>query len=156
MATEAQVYDFEGQLELAVQAFFEASDIIAIKPGDDPQFQKERPRIELQVVVGPATGHLQPVTLDGEAAKLVHDAYTGSLMLAVLTEADYAKHVAYRTKIRAQVSRLIYLTTLDYHELEDVVPAGASQVLSPEDGTFESHLTYNLAFCVKSDAWPET
>lgn len=156
MATEAQIYEFEIAIPRIVQTVFEAGDIIAWTAADDPALQRERPRVELFFQVGPATDHLQAITLDGEADRLVHDSFTGVLGIAAFTKADFAEHIAYVARIRAVASRLIYMETLDYHELHQVTPAGCTVAIQPEDGVYEARLQFNLGFCVKHADWPVT
>ena len=156
MGTEAQVYDFESALETAVKAVFTALDITCFIPSDDPTFQRNLPRVELQVLTGPASGHLQPVTFDSVASRLVYDAWDAVLMIDCYTKANHAEHVGYRAAIRAAASRIIYLATLDYHEIHDVTPAGTSPTLKPEDGSYQTRLQYTLKFCVKHTEWPVT
>lgn len=156
MPTEAQIYEFEIAIPRIVQTVFEAGDIIAWTAADDPALQRERPRVELVFQVGPATDHLQTVTLDTVTGCLVHDSYTGVLMISAYTKADYAEHIAYLAKIRAVASRLIYMETLDFHEIYAVTPAGTTAAIQPEEGVYEARLQYNLGFCVKHDQWPET
>lgn len=156
MATEAQVYDFETAIENAVADVFTEAGITVAQPSDDPAFEKTTPRVEVQFLSGQATGHLQHVTLDGKNTALVHDSYTGQLLISCLTKAQHAEHVSFRAQVRAIGARIIYLATLAHHEIHDVTPNGTGMVIMPEEGYFESRLQYSIGFCVKHTAWPIT
>lgn len=153
MATEAEIYDYESAIESAVKALFTADEVTCYTPADDPEFQRSIPRVELQVIAGPATGHIQLLTLDGEHESHVYDSWTGALLIACITKAQHAEHVSYRAHIRAKLAR-VRQGTMDHHNLIDLTPAGTTPMLKPQEGIYESRLTYSIAFCVKKSAWP--
>lgn len=149
----AQIYDFETAIETAVKRILEDAGLNCYATQDAAALERLRPRVEIQFTVGPATDHLQQV---GE--QMVHDAFTGSLILSAVTDMidGIDSHTSYRSGLRAIGAQLIYDLdddALPFHDINQVMPAGSTPVVSPSDGLFESRQVYTVHFNIKQSAW---
>lgn len=158
MSSFAEIYDFEGQLETAIQAALVASpfELVVKVPNDTIDFQKERPRVELLVNEGGADDSRRIFTYDNAKR---HDLYnaTITLQLYTATRNDGHPHAQYRAKVRSAMA-LIFQTQINAAltnlEVRRIVPTGATPTIKPEEGYEESAMTFAIVFGVKTSAWP--
>lgn len=114
----------------------------------EEEFQKQRPRAELFVVAGGATGHLN--------TSRRFDAFDGSLMIRLVTLPVFQQHRAYRAKIRSLIDLdgLAQDTNLPYHRVNKVMDAGTSHEMQGDDDTMISTINYDLHFIIRPTAYP--
>ena len=155
MSTELEVYDFETAIESAVQALFTARSMSCYTSATAPEFRKALPRVTLMFSLGPATDHLQAVTLDGMLDARVYDAFDGAMVFELLTKASHDEHAAWRAEARAVASRVIFLN-LPHHEVQQFRPDGSSLVMTPQEGFYRSIMQYSVRCAVRHEAWPAT
>lgn len=155
-----KVYDFEGVLEEAFAAVFMANELVTRSSEDDPEFQTERPRIEVFVFVGESVGPLFPHA-EGKLVvgndKGSEQQYDASCQIRVITEPDKLIHRAMRSTVRficrTMVNRINY-TYLPYHSVDMFKSSGTSYDFKPqEDGYYMSILTYQFKFSIQANAW---
>lgn len=156
MSTLAAIYDFETPIEGAIKTLLTDAGLTVKTPDDAIDFQKDRPRVEVMFAETGANDSRRQICPDG---KYRHDLYRGTLTLAVVTAPrtddgeQTTTHQEYKAKVR-QVMSDAYAATLDDLEIRNVIPAGSTPRISPEDGVEVSNLLFNIEFNVKETSWP--
>ena len=158
--TQDQLYDFCTPLETAIVTVFEAEEFVIWTPLRDPEFQKERTRVEAVVMPGASLGFLLPEY--GKPARcgfLREKARMANLSVLVVTEPSITVH-------RAFVARTLYvLDTLGwamnetddmpYHKVQHVKCNGGSLTHKPGDGSYQTSLDCEIKFSVLETAWAD-
>lgn len=152
------IYDHEHHLETAFASVISAAfpEFPVIIPGDPPEFEKAIPRIELAVEVGAATDHR---STNDDVYRC--DSWVGTLMVAVITQADYVQLRTHRGLLRALLGRIETDLTnggtelLPYHSVNRCVENGSNNEYAPEAGLFRLNCNYEIHFNIRPDAWPE-
>lgn len=167
----ASIYDYETPIEEAFAYLFGAAGISIYTPANaafvtdewkeanpdladyifsaEDEFQKQRPRLQLMVQTGAATKHLETVS-----GKYRCDAFTGQILLLLVTDYNVIQHRAYRAQIRAIMSEADVDTSLmPHHDLEMCVESGTSNEMKSDDGLMESTLSYDILFNIRPTSW---
>jgi len=92
--------------------------------------------------------------------------YRATLDLPIITGPNYAKHADLRATVAALAEEIAPMIQqginstvgvnpfLDYHMIVRVEDAGQNTSITPEDGYYQSLLTYNLTFAWRRDKLP--
>lgn len=154
MSAESNIYDFSGQIEPAIKAVFTDAEVKAFTAQEAPQFQKERPRVEVVFVKGQGRG--QWFRVPGETAPR-ETAWQGALNLAAISSPDIATHNAFCVKIRnimATIGQQINGNTLPFHKIQNFfVSGGETPSYTVEDGVYRTDISYNVEVSVQNNAW---
>jgi hypothetical protein len=158
MSAITDIYDYFTPIETAVQSVFAAAEVAACTPVDDPDFQRPRPRVEIELSPGDAQGRLRY-----EADRLVasgnlrETAYSASLSIRVITEAQISQHRAFLARAQYQMDNIVPTIgaagTLTNHRLASAKATGGSVSYTPQDGCYVSELTYDIDFSILPSAW---
>lgn len=171
----AAVYDFERVLEFALKTVLEAAQLKAFTSqavpagNDDAQnadlvaqgyelldFQKDRPRVEIEFVCGAGQRQFVPHPDTGVETEA---AWKGQYLLKLVTAADMRLHSALRTMVRYQMQKLRGtindVAPMTLHNLQLLTDAGTSPVITPEDGVFLSTMNFDIDFSIQADAWAQ-
>lgn len=157
--TPDQLYDYFTPLESAIASVFEAQEFVIWTPLRDPQFQKERPRVEAVLMPGAALGFLYP-----EASRPVRSGFMrekarkAALSIFVVTEANITTHRAYLARVLYLLDTLGYdmnaTALMPYHAVQSVKVNGGSLSDDATTGAYTTTLNCDLDFSVKEAAWP--
>ena len=151
--TAAQIYDFETALEAAFAAVLGAAGFATIlTPGTGNQFQENRPRLELLVRAESerAVAQLAPDSTN----TLRNLAFTGSLVIALITDSDPAgktTHAALRAQLRAALGLQLRGTiggNLTCHRLDFIRQTGTDYEFAPDKGFERTAHNYALDFSI--------
>ncbi len=159
------VYDFEGAIEKAVSAVFTDQEIVCFTPQGDPQFQKNRPRVEATFIPGP--GRQQYILVaddftDGNSdyPHRRESSFGGQLTLSVITDGEngMSAHADYRSKIRNVMSTFQRTVnglsaSVMNHKVQQIRENGSSNVYGPQEGYYQTTLNYDLEFSIQANAW---
>jgi hypothetical protein len=170
------IYDFEGVVESAAQSVLQELGLTAATTLDLPQFQKDRPRVEIKFVLGrgnnrfvyidPTTGVNAAVDPSVAAGKTGKDLYTMrresawdfELYLYAISEFDIVKHIEYRTQVRAVAAifwTLMNMVKLTRHSIELNEDQGNSEpTVAPDKSYIKTQLRFSGKISVQADAWP--
>ncbi len=156
--TANDLYDYFTPLETAIATVFEAQEFVIWTPLRDPEFQKQRPRVEAVLMPGAALGYLLPATdVPVRCGFLREKARRANLILTLVTAPEITVHRAYvaRTLFLLDTLGLAMNATDDmpYHAVQSVKCNGGSLSLNPESGAYETTLTCDVDFSVKEAAW---
>lgn len=136
-------------------------------------FTQCRPRVFIGLsAVNPVPGCY---ALDANG-NLREKAWRGQMRFGVITEPNYTTHTELRSRVLAILPQVLprlvvdnslsvttdalFATTginalLTYHQVSEFYAKDISTTVSPEDGNYQSAITVELAFSVKTSAWPE-
>jgi len=153
MSAADDIYAFEQIFEDAAKALFAAQAINAFTSQDAPDFQKDRPRVEITFTPGAGQGRF--IQINGEHRET---AWKGQYLFRVVTDASAEVHNSFRSNVRAIVHgslRSIAGTApMIRHMLQPFyMDGGTSPSYSPQDGVYESQMTFDINFSVQADAW---
>lgn len=171
------LYDFETPLEKMFAHLFGAAGVAIYTPANstfvndaawqaaypelidfifdnEAEIQKHRPRVELFVAPGNATGKLFDPAGTGVMANHRCDSFEGTVSVHCITEHSLIRHRLYRAKCRKIMGDNFPTTHTPYHDINKCVESGTSLEFSPDDGSIRSTLTYDLHFNIRPDAWP--
>lgn len=162
------LYDFESQLEAAFKSYLESHELKTYIAGDNPETQMERPRVELQVMIGPATDHRS--THNNEFRP---DSFAGQLQVSVITNVAATSdanatpmndgaylHAQYRALVRyvlAGLERWLKsdaATVLPHHTVNRLIEAGTTPRAQTQDGYYVSTINYDFHFNIRPESWP--
>jgi len=150
------LYEFERLISATLAGVFNDANILPKSIVDAPEFQKDRPRVEVYVTPGAAMGHY---ILDAQSTRR-ENGWHGALSLKAVTWPEITVHSAYVAAVRnvaATLDRLDLTTAsvpLLYHEITRVVTAGTTPHTDPAAGEYDTQLHYNFIFAILPDAWP--
>lgn len=153
MSAETDIYSFEQIFEDALKAVFTAREVKAFTSQDTPDFQKDRPRVEVVFIPGPSQGQYKTV-----GGNFRQTSWKGQFQLRLVTEASAQVHNAFRAVIRSimhGVGAAINETPpMDKHKLQPFfADAGTSPRYQPEEGTYETNMIFECDFSVQNSAW---
>lgn len=157
--TANALYDYFTPLETAIIEVFAAQEFVIWTPLRDPEFQKERPRLEAVLMPGEALGFLLPAAgVPARGGFMREKARRAGLSLFVVTEPNIATHRVYlgRTLYVLDTLGLAMNATaaMPYHSVQGVRCTGGNLVDDPASGSYTTVLTCALDFSVKEAAWP--
>lgn len=148
------VWDIEGALETACNALF--ADLMTALSTQDPQtFQKDWPRVEVVAQLGAGRGQLMPSEVTGLEMD-VENCFRVNINADLITDADMVVHKNFRALVRHMLSRLPVLINprMIYHNIDGPMrPAGTTQILKPDEGTYITRLVYTCDVSVLESAW---
>lgn len=166
----ADIYDLEKAVETAAKTVLEAAGLKAYTTQDTPNFEKDRPRVEIEFTQGtganrwslidPATGAAPtgktPTELDLYRRE---SAWNCTITFSAITEADITQHAEYKVKVRNALAALWLsineATGMTRHYLRMTSDGGASQLQAATDKSFYlTDFTFNGKLSVQADAWP--
>ena len=156
MSTLAEIYDFETPIEAAFKTLLTDAGLTSKTSADEFDFQKTRPRVDIQFTINGANDSRRFTCPDG---KFRHDLYSGTLTLAVVTNPRTVNgivvttHTAYLTAVRVAMSEAESASLTDL-EIRYVVPQSTTPRVTPEDGMEVSNLIYDVRFGIKPGSWP--
>jgi hypothetical protein len=161
--------EFEDFLEAAFESWLNANaelnllgaaavDGVPDSAGAADDFQKARPRVECFVTIGAPVGSPPHFVLDA-AGRRRENGWHATVALGLITAAEPKIHRAYRGGVRNIMATADEVLTgtniyLPYHEVSQCFSAGSARTVSPQDGVFITHLTYEIIFAIQPNAWP--
>jgi hypothetical protein len=167
----AQIYDFEGAVEPAIKAVLVAMGLAAFTSQDEIDFQKDRPRVEVQFTLG--AGQNRWVAINSATGLPVaalspqetwnqrrESAWACTITFSAITAADIAEHSAYRAVIRNALATLWVRINevnglMTRHHLYMSSDGGNSSLQMAQDkAMFKTDFTFNGKISVQADAWP--
>lgn len=166
----ADIYDLEKAVETAAKAVLVAAGLNAYTTQDTPNFEKDRPRVEIEftqgaglnrwVVIDPDTGAaptgMQPAELDLYRRE---SAWACSIIFSAITEADISQHAEYKVKVRNALASLWIKINeaagMTRHAIRMTSDGGSSALQAATDKSFYlTDFTFNGKIAVQADAWP--
>lgn len=124
---------------------------------NEEEFQKRRPRVELIVNAGAATGHMFDPVGSTSMKDRRTDAHEGTVMIGVISKPNILEHRAFVARVRKLMGddwTTLMTTHMPYHAISRCMETGTSHEYAPQDGLFRTTLTYETHFSIGSDAWP--
>ncbi len=103
--------------------------------------------------------------VDGNG-NLREKAWRGQMKFGIITEPNYTLHTQLRSAVLAIIPQILGAVTvtdfpntginalLNYHQVSEFYSRDASTSVTPEDGSYQSAISVELAFSVKPTAWP--
>jgi hypothetical protein len=170
----SEIYDFEGIVEPAAAAVLAGLNLTAFTTQGTPDFQKDRPRVEIKLTMGPGlsrfvivingvNGLVDPSILAGLTQQQImsyrrESVWQFTLQFHLLTANDIAAHAAYRAQVRnvlAQFWSLINgVAPMTRHAIQMTSDNGSSPILvSPERGMMKTEMSFDGTISVQADAW---
>lgn len=148
-------FDFEDTVESAVADVLAAYGINAFTTNEVLDFQKDRPRVQIQATLGP--GHLRwadPNTLESiglHRHNKIETAWSVQLLLDIVTAADEQGKVdqaTYRSTVRTAMMILgpqVNGSILTLHKIQLVKESGTARGIHPQSSNSESlQMGYDL------------
>lgn len=159
LSPEERVYMFEFIFPEAIRAVMAAAEITSYTNFVPPEFQLERPRVEISFVAGAGQGRWHPT-------QLKESAWKGQLTLNVVTVADMSIHGRFVSEIR----RLMHGPASDFNEVPPMafhrfsppvdsescscfIDSGSTSVMKSEDGYYLTTLGFEVDFSIQDNAW---
>lgn len=158
--TPDELYDYFTPLETALASVFEAQEFVIWTPLRDPEFQKERPRVEAVLMPGAALGFLLPeVNKPARCGFLREKARRASLTVFVVTEARIVTHRAFLARTLYVLDTLGHAMNatalMPYHSVQSVKCNGGGLSDDPTTGSYTTTLNCDLDFSVVESAWAD-
>jgi hypothetical protein len=150
------IWDVEGELEVAITKCF-GDQFAALSAQDKPLFQKDRPRAEVEVILGAGQGHYAMKEYTGLELD-VEDSWDCSIQVEIVTPAAIAVQSQYRVQARAIMARLPALVNGSYlvnHVIYEHMRHMGSPILmyDPERSLYVTRLVYKTLVSVHTDTW---
>lgn len=147
----AELYNFEGQIEPAVKTMLQAAGFTALTMRDTPTLFKTRPRVEVVLGMGDSTQHQQ--LIDGEYFR---DTWNATLMLDLVTDVHDHDHDGLRADLRVVCNDLLNRfrdqgSLLPYHWISHIIPSGTAQSYDPEDNVRKTSLSYQMIISLRTE-----
>jgi hypothetical protein len=156
MSLERDIYDFEGVGEDAFEADLNAVELVVVTSGTDPEFQRDRSRVEVYMKPGKWLGTLKPALGVASAPGSMREtSFDGHIRVTLITRADMEVHKNFRAAVRNRMSNCVprlNKTLLTRHKLHSVETAGTEHDYASNEGRFESDLLFNVKFSIQDDA----
>lgn len=118
-------------------------------------FQKERPRVEIEFQMGAAQGISYPeIDFPAVGGYLYELAHAFTLQVVCVTAAEtvvHRQHVAAVRVLLATALRSINGITLPNHRIEELTSQGGAPQYKPEEGNYVSILTYSGQIAIQND-----
>ena len=167
----AQVYDFDGIFEPPIAKLFLAAGVIAYasqgRLNDDgtfnpqPNFQKDRPRVEIVFTRGPGAKRWTLPTNPNPNIPLANQAresaWKANLAITALTEAGGVTHFKFLAQVRnicATLPAALDGLTLATHCINGpIVDLGETHRYNQQEGYYATILNYSFDFSVQNTTW---
>lgn len=160
--SEEQIFNFEGNLEEAFQAWLDSKDILAFS-SVNPKVLPDQ-FIALMVEIGAATDKLYPKSVGRNeesqyAFTLNVIIQSGSSEEEESTDPDIRrKHqetvATCRKWLSVSNAKGNFDSFLPLYVVNFLTPAGSPRLVDDENDYYETTLTYSGQFYIRSDAWP--
>src|ERR1017187_9389800 len=165
------VYDFDGAFETAAKSVLTGMQLKVFTTQDKPDFQKERPRIEIKFTLGAGLQRFVPIINGAIATPATPDVTPALLFFCrresarafnaqfdLITAADISSHADFRAQARnalAQLWQLINGAALPRHCVQLSRDGGSSPILiAPEQGMMKTEMSFGGTISIQQDAWP--
>jgi hypothetical protein len=156
--------DFENIVEEAVANLLEAAGLNAFTTGQVYDFQKDRPRVQVQFTLG--TGRLQwanpnklPTDLQGAKVETVWDSLLHTTIVTAADENGKQDQANFRGIIRAVYLNLaaqLNGTLLTKHRVSIMKESGSSRGLHPQESNSEIlQMVHELVFGLHESVWTD-
>lgn len=152
------LYDFETAIEGAVKTYLTENSLKAYVSSDDPELQRERPRVEIVCNVGAMTDHRSTHNTEYRP-----DTYVGTVTLTVITDSTASTHSQFRAGVRYLMGAVESALSddangvnerLPLHSINRFVEAGTSPTYKADEGSYESQIVFEIHFNIRPAAWP--
>jgi hypothetical protein len=168
----ADIYDFEGIAETAAKNVLTGMEIKAFTTRDKPDFQKDRPRVEIKFTLGAGLQRFMPVVNGAMATPATpnvtptvlfylrrESAWGFRMQFDLLTRDDIGAHADYRAQVRGALAQLWQLINgtapMTRHAIQLGKDNGSSPVLiAPESGIMKTEMSFDGSIAVQANAWP--
>lgn len=152
-ATAQQVYDFERVFETACKAVFSAAEVKAFTTQDSPDFQRDRPRVEITFT--PGAGHGRYVLISGVQRET---AWAGQYRLSVITAAEITIHSVFRSQVRSIMHGIDdFINAVEpmlRHKLQPFFrDGGTTPTMQAQEGVYRSDMIFDVNFSLQAYAW---
>jgi hypothetical protein len=155
MSAATNIFGYEKILATALQAVLTTSGLTALTIFDTLDFQKQRPCVAINTVIGQGHGRFKLVN-----GRFVESAWRAQYVLQIVTAADASAHSDYLAEVRASVWGMLNsineTSPMSRHAIAmQFRDAGTATDWTPEDGLYSSRWTVDFDFSVQDDAWAE-
>lgn len=162
MSTLDEIYQLRENGEEAIRSSFAAMDFAAITRQNAPEkFQQIRPRVEIKLRIGAATGH-KFICPDTVAR---YDCFFCNVAVQCVTapvgdSQQNVLHGVYVARVRSHMATIGQVSFTDevnfplVHFAEPLRDAGTDSVLDVEKGVEFSTLGFTGILCIRKTAWP--
>jgi len=156
------VYDFEGQIEPAIEQVFSDNSIFCLTPGSVRPAPEAIPRQRVEAIfIQGARMARMSVPVNDEGATLTdrrESAWKCRLQVTVITEDNIKAHREFRANVRnlmAKFHKLANGIKLLYHAIQfPINDLGCSPTYKYAEGFFATTMTYEFSFSILQNAWP--
>lgn len=154
-ANIAAIYDLEQALEKAIAAVYESNQIAAYTSQTAPELQKKRPRVEIVATIGAGQG--QFITHPQYRGVECETAWAVAFTIRAITAAGVEVHNAFRTQARYLAHTLRGVINdgayMKNHYLNSCMDSGTSPTYEPQQGDYQTDLTFTGGLSVQRNAW---
>ena len=165
------IYDFEGISETAAKQVLASMEIQAFTTRDKPDFQRDRPRVEIKFTLGAGLQRFMPVVNGAIATPTTpnvsptilfycrrESAWGFRMQFDLLTGIDIEGHADYRAQVRSALAQLWQLVNgvppMTRHCMQLLKDNGSSPVLvAPESGMMKTEMSFDGTISVQANAW---
>lgn len=153
----SDIYAFE---EIFSKVFSDDLNALTTRTiNDDPQFQSDRPRCDVGIMLTGSGNELHPERgCEGVPGSLRQKTFTGEIHVDVITDANAEQHGEYRAQVRNRMAtvmrRINNPTTLPRHRVTLVKAGGCAYDYNPEGGFYKTTLIYEFGFSIQANAFP--
>jgi hypothetical protein len=152
------IYNFEIVIPEAVKRVLTATGVDAYTLADAPQFQQNRPRVEITYRHISETTPKRVALMADRVTKRT-SCFRGELKLHAITEADDVGrfvHSLYRARIRnvlATLEQSLNNGILTEHAINFVVSGNETTGTRTQDGFMQTTFPYTVDISIQKDAW---
>lgn len=155
---EFLVYAFEEILSEAFSTVLNGADLTALSINDPDEFQKVRPRCEINVMVTGSGEEMYAETNQQiSPGSLRQKTFTASAKIDVLTLNDQTLHAQYRATIRNKCA--VFLRTvnpiLERHALSWFRAGECEYFINPQEGYLRTSMNFDFGFCILNTAFAD-
>lgn len=152
------IWNIRGALEPAIQQAM-GDTLTALTTQDAQQFQKARARVEIMFIWGGSKDkHLAPADRT-KLADDVEDAWSGTVRLQIITEADKDIHASYEAFCRYVMHTLpsrINEKVLTYHKVYGPIQhLGTGLTMKSNEGVYMTEINFGLVVSIHASAWAQ-
>lgn len=153
------LYFPESELESAFDWLLSSQELTVYTPLKSPEFQKKKPRIELDVVSGSAISMLIPDNSVGMVAApgvLREGSWKGALNIRVVA-ADIMSNRDHLARVRAALAVCVDKINANlsdnecHYYLQEIASSGSSQHYKPDETTYITEISYAIKYSLLSD-----
>lgn len=151
------IFDFETIVPAAVKPVLLDAGLVVWIIGDDPKFQKVRPRVEVVYNNGGETKPRRTVFLPDGTKR--GSAFFGELRIHAITDADppgKSAHAIYRGQVRNLLAGLqdaINGVTLNLHKIQWLEPGKEVTGIRTQDNYQQTTFPFQVMISIQRNAW---